>query len=186
MIALTEAGVTSGQGLWHSDEMRFGLRGQVRRRWGLRGVKLVQKQQLTFRWGYLVLLVDVVACRLKWAFVERMNQTQLLPLFQAWAPEAIVWDGASSHRGRRMGQLNFPRVFLPPYSPELNPPERVFEVVRQQVEGQVYPSLLAKRQAIEQVLRRLNADKPRLRRLIDWTWIREALLELPSPSTRTL
>lgn len=186
MTALLRAGVEAGQTVWHSDEMRFGLRGQVRRRWGIRGVKLVQKQQLTFEWEYLVLMVDVLGGQLRWAFVPRMNQTHLCPLFQAWAPETVVWDGASSHRGRAMGQLGFRRVFLPPYSPELNPAERVFEVVRQQVEGIVYPSLDAKRLAIVQVLRRLNADKPRLQRLLGWDWLVQALRPPLAPPTRTL
>jgi transposase len=32
-------------------------------------------------------------------------------------------------------------VFLPSYSPELNPAERIFEEVRRRVEGRVYDSL---------------------------------------------
>ncbi len=84
-----------------------------------------------------------------------------------------------------MGQLNFERIYLPPYSPELNPPERVFEVIRQAVEGEVYPSLTGKRHAIERELRRLNADKARLKQLIGWSWIRQAFDQLPDPSTRT-
>ena len=36
-----------------------------------------------------------------------------------------------------------------PYSPELNPAGRVFEEVRRHIEGEVYPSLEAKRSAIE-------------------------------------
>lgn len=84
-----------------------------------------------------------------------------------------------------MGQLGFTRLFLPPYSPELNPPERVFEVLRQAVEGQGYPSLQGKRQAIDRALRRLNANKPQLRALIGWDWIRDAFQQLPNPDLRT-
>lgn len=79
-----------------------------------------------------------------------MNQAQLIPVFQSWSPNAVVGDGASAHRGQAMGHLGFARFYLLPYSPELNPPERVFEVLRQALEGQVYPSLQGKRHAIDQ------------------------------------
>ena len=109
-----------------------------------------------------------------------MKQQQLVPLFDGWPMDGVVWDGASSHRGKLMGQVGFARVFLPAYSPELNPAERVFEEVRRHVEGRVYPSLMAKRDAIEHLLRQLKSDKPRLKRLIGWDWINQALAQLPN------
>ncbi len=98
--------------------------------------------------------------------------------------DGVVWDGAPSHRGKLMGQVGFARVFLPAYSPELNPAERVFEEVRGHIgghiEAEVYPSLKAKKAAIDHLLRRLKADKPRLKRLIGWHWIKQALARLPN------
>ena len=74
-----------------------------------------------------------------------------------------------------MGQL---AISLPAYLPELNPAERV--QVRRHIEGEVYPSLEAKRSAIEHLLRQLKADKPRLKRLIGWDWLQRALAQLPN------
>lgn len=159
--------------------MRFGLWGQVRRRWGLKGVKIIQPMQIVFRWSYLVLAVDVLRRELRWAWAPRMNQQQLVPIFQGWPIDGVVWDGAPSHRGKIMGEVGFERVFLPAYSPELNPAERVFEEVRRQIEGEVYPSLSAKRAAIDHLLRQLRADKRRLQQLIGWHWLRQALTQLP-------
>ena len=79
-----------------------------------------------------------------------------------------------------MGEVGFGRIFLPAYSPELNPAERVFEEVRRHIEGVVYPSLQAKRAAIDHLLRQLRADKPRLKRLIGWQWIKQVLEQLPT------
>jgi hypothetical protein len=163
--------------------MRFGLWGQRRRRWGLRGVKIVQPMQIVFAWRYLVLAVDVSHYKLYWAWADRMNQTHLMPIFERWAFDAVVWDGASSHRGRAMGTLPFERIFLPAYSPELNPAERVFEEIRREIEGEVYASLHAKQLAINQFLRRLHADKARLRTLIGWHWITRVQQQLPDRYT---
>ena len=63
------------------------------------------------------------------------------------------------------------RIFLPPYSPELNPAERIFEEVRREIEGFVYPTIQAKQHRIEQFLRRLRADKKRLTSLVSWDWV---------------
>ena len=50
VTTLIEAGVRLGQGVWWSDEMRLGLLGQVRRVWGIRGVKIRQKVELKYEW----------------------------------------------------------------------------------------------------------------------------------------
>ncbi len=160
--------------------MRFGLWGQVRRRWGLKGKKIIQRMQIVFRWSYLVLAVDVLRGELHWGWSQRMNQQQLAPIYEQWPMNGVVWEGAPSHRGKLMGQLGFARIFLPPYSPELNPPERVFEELRRDIEGKVYPSLQAKKAAIDHLLRRLKADKTRLKRLTGWDWIQQELAQLPS------
>ena len=175
-----QAGMTTTSHIWHCDEMRFGLWGQVRRRWGLKGTKIIQRMQIVFRWSYLVLAVDLLRGELHWEWSQRMNQQQLVPIFKQWPMDGVVWDGAPSHRGKLMGQLGFGRIFLPPYSPELNPAERVFEEVRRHIEGEVYPSLQAKMAAIDHVLRQLKADKARLKRLISWAWIKQAIEQLPT------
>jgi len=67
-----------------------------------------------------------------------MSQEYIRPVLQRWALEALVWDKAPSHRARSSAELGTNRVFLPSYSPELNPAERIFEVVlRSRVEGKV-------------------------------------------------
>ena len=43
---LAEAGVSSDTAFGFADEMRVGLRGMVRRAWGRRGVKVVQRVQV--------------------------------------------------------------------------------------------------------------------------------------------
>ena len=169
--------MTTSSRVWHCDEMRFGLWGQVRRRWGLKGVKIIQRLQIAFRWSYLVL--GVVRGAIRWGWSQGMKQPQLTPVLEEWPVDGVVWDGASSHRGKLMGQLGFARIFLPSYSPELNPAERVFEEVRRHIEGQVYPSLDAKRSAIDHLLRQLRSDKNRLRRLIGWDWIQGTMAQLP-------
>jgi hypothetical protein len=144
-------------------------------------VKIIQPIQIEFAWDYLVLAVDVLRCQLHWAWAKRMNQSSLLPIFMTWSPDAIIWDGASAHRGKAMGEVGFERIYLLPYSPELNPCERVFEWLRARIEGEVYATLQHKRCEIEHHLRRLNADKGHLKSLIAWQWIQAAFALISDP-----
>ncbi len=178
--ALRAAEMTTLHHIWFSDEMRFGLWGQTRKRWGLQGVPIIQPIQIEFAWQYLVLAVDVMRCKLYWAWADGMNQSSLIPIFRKWMPDAVIWDGASAHRSKAMGEVGFERIFLLPYSPELNPCERVFEWLRAKIEGEVYQSIQHKRQTIEQHLRRLSHDKFGLNTLIGWRWVRNAFAQLPT------
>jgi hypothetical protein len=61
----------------------------------------------------------------------------------------------------------------------LNPTERVFAEVRQWVEGRRYKRIEAKQAAVEEVLRRLEAEK-KVSSLVGRPYIRQALNALPS------
>lgn len=105
--------------LGFADEMRVGLRGMVRRVWGRRGVKVRQRLQLVYKWRYLFLAVDVEKGKVHWSWIDSMKAEMV--------GAAVVWDGAPSHRDQRVHGLGLPLIGLPPYSPELNPAERIFE-----------------------------------------------------------
>jgi transposase len=67
-----------------------------------------------------------------------------------------------------------PLIEQPPYAPELNPAERIFEYLRARVEGVVYPTIEAKVEAVEVVLAELDADPDRVRSLTHWPRIADA------------
>ena len=179
LAALTEAECRRGDAVRFADELRLGRRGQVRRVLAPRGVKVVQPLQLEYQWRYLLLGVDPLSGGLRWAWIARMRTEQLQPVLAAWGLDGIVWDGAPSHRGKGLRELPTRRVLLPPYSPELNPAERVFEEIRRRVEGKVYESLQAKQATVEAFLRELAADPERVRQLCGWDWLHQAFSSLP-------
>ena len=172
-------GLLSGREAWHSDEMRLGLRGQTRKVLAPKGVKVAQPVQLRYEWSYLILAVSPLTGEIKWEWIERMRQEYIRPVLEGWALEAVVWDKAPSHRAKSLAELGTARVFLPSYSPELNPAERIFEEVRRRVEGKVYESLHDKREEAESYLKELAADSERVKSLCGWGWLRESLESLP-------
>lgn len=177
--ALIAAGATAGAAAWHAAEMRLGLRGQVRRVLAPRGVKVAQRVQVRYERRYLLLGVDPASGAIRWHWLERLRQEHLVPALAAWRWGTVVWDGAGAHRGKRLASVATRRVFLPPYSPELNPAERVFEEVRRHVEGIVYAAVADKQAAADRYLSELAADPARVRRLCGWGWLTDALAALP-------
>lgn len=175
--------MTANGAVSFADELRLGLRGTTRRVWGLRGVKVRQRLQLRYAWCYLVLAVDARAGTLWWGWVSSMQAAELRPIV-AWLRDqgfaAVIWDGAPSHRDATVRSIGLPLIDLPPYSPELNPAERVFEEVRRHVEGEVYPSLDDKVAAVTRFLEALEADPARVRQLCGWDWIGAAFQALPT------
>ncbi len=164
------------------DEMRVGLCGQVRRVWAPRGVKVRQRVQMKREWRYLALAVDGLRGRRCWCWIARMKGAAIAEAVQAWTEqgiEAVVWDGASGHRGPEVRQVGVTLVQQPPAAPELQPAERVFEELRRVVEGIVYASLDEKVAAVERELQALAAAPARVQRLAGWHWIQEAWAALP-------
>ena len=170
--------------LGFADEMRVGLRGMVRRVWGRRGVKVRQRLQLVYEWRYLFLVVDGRKGKLHWSWIDSMKSEMVGAavngLKQQTEVAAVVWDGAPSHRDHRVHGLGLPLIALPPYSPELNPAERVFEEVRRWIEGKVYPSLEAKVAAVVAYLTHLESNPNRVRALTGLDWIEDAIQHLPT------
>lgn len=179
--ALSEAGLTTAATVLLADELRLGLRGQVRRVLAPKGVKVVQRLQIEYRWRYLVLAVDPRSGQLRWHWLDRFRQDQLKPVLTTWELDAVLWDGAGAHRGKTLREVPTQRLFLPPASPQLNPAERVFEEIRRRVEGRVYPDLAAKQAVVDAYLQELAADPARVRRMCGWTWLLAAFTTLPSP-----
>jgi hypothetical protein len=159
----------------------------VRRVWGRRGVKIRQRLQLKYEWRYLFLVVDGVAGTLHWCWMDSMGDDEVLAavggLQQDTEVSALIWDGAPSHRAEEVRAAGLPLVSLPPYSPELNPAERVFEEIRRWVEGRVYPTIEAKVAAVEEFLTKLDAEPARVRSLAGWDWITTAFSQLPADYT---
>jgi transposase len=164
--------------------MRVGLRGMVRRVWGRRGVKVRQPLQLVYEWLYLFLAVDVEKGKLHWSWIDSMKADMMAAavngLKQQSEVAALVWDGAPSHGDELVRGLGLPLIKLPPYSPELNPAERVFEEVRRWIEGRVYNSIQDKVGAVDAFLTKLESDPHQVRALTCWGWIDEAIQILPT------
>jgi hypothetical protein len=183
---LEEVGCTDVAGVYWGDEMRVGLIGQVRRVWAPRGVKVEQVVEYKREWAYLNLAVNGLTGQLRWDWTENMKSASIAPVVQQWegqGVEVVVWDGARGHHGPAYADVSVKLIKQPPYSPELNPAERVFEHLRAKIEGRVYGTIAAKKAAIEAELTALASAPGEITSLAGWDWIRQAVAGLQQSNT---
>ena len=111
--------------------------------------------------------------------VEKMNtdsMTRFLAQVSAAHHDefiAMVLDGASSHKSKELKiPDNVSLIPLPPYSPELNPAEQIWNLLRQDYfANRVFDSLDAATKQAERGLAEMAANKSAVRQLTNWIWI---------------
>ena len=122
------------------DEGRFGLQPNLGRCWGLKGKRMNTKVKPGYRNFYLYSSIspftgDSFSLMLPWVNSEIMS-FYLKELSSEFKGKKImlILDQAGWHRSKLLYKKdNVELVFLPPYSPELNPVEKLWQRLRRQV-----------------------------------------------------
>lgn len=135
--------------VWAFDESRFGLQTIKRRRLTLRGVKPVAAYQHQFKNFYVY---GAVAPRSGEGYFEtRLSMGTLdlqgfLDQFAAEHPERfhiMLLDNAASHHAKALVvPPTIALLHLPPYAPELNPCERVWQAIKDQLAWRIFENLV--------------------------------------------
>ena len=124
--------------IWFQDEARVGQQGTVARLWAKRGTRPRIKRDRRFTWAYLFGAIcpargTGAAVVMPSVDVEAMN-LHLVEISQRVSVGAIallVLDAAGWHKSSRLVVPdNIILLSLPPYAPELNPTENVWEYLR--------------------------------------------------------
>ena len=137
--------------VWFADEARFGQKGALTRVWAERGTRPTAPKQTAYGNLYVLTAVCPASGRAEGLVSPALNtgvvQT-FLDQLSATLPRrthvVLVWDGAGYHSASRALAVpaNITAVTLPPYSPELNPVERLWLYLRQHYwSNRVYPDL---------------------------------------------
>lgn len=124
--------------IWFQDEARVGQRGTVTRTWAKRGSRPRLARQQQFEYAYIfgaVCPAKDEAVGLVMPIVNTEAMLVHLEHIAAKIPEGrhgvIVLDQAAWHTTKRLNRFsNISLLPLPPASPELNPTEQVWQVLR--------------------------------------------------------
>jgi transposase len=135
---VTEAHPQQKVEVWFQDETRVGQQGTLTRRWAPRGSRPTALKQTEYEWVYLFAAVNPItgdssALLAPTANTEYMNH-HLRFISQRVGPNVqvvLVLDRAGWHlsKGLQVPE-NITLLHLPPYSPQLNPVERLWAYLK--------------------------------------------------------
>jgi len=165
--------------VWVVDESRYGLHSFTRRCWSLRGVRVVKPSQQKYQWGYVYGALEVVEGHAEFRFMPSVNLSFLgdfLKQVAASAPEAehvVIWDQAGFHPSPESPSLpaHIHLLPLPPYSPELNPVEKLWDVIKDALANRVFGALGRLERVLAESLRPYWTDTEMTRRLVGEGWM---------------
>nr|WP_281168023.1 IS630 family transposase [Deinococcus peraridilitoris] len=142
--------------LCFQDEARFGLKPTSRRLWAKKGQRPTAPSTVKYQWTYLYAVVEPALGRVFWFVLPKVDTCVMSVFLRAYAaslPEKViallVLDGAGWHSTRKLKVPdNIVLAVLPPYSPELNPAERLWTLVREATHHQTFTDLDALEQRL--------------------------------------
>jgi transposase len=166
--------------VFSQDESRFGLLTIRRRRLTARGVQPIGAVQHDFEWFYVYGAVEPTTGDRFFLELPYLNAEMFQLFLDAFAqafPDSLnilVLDNSGAHTAQR---LTLPRnvrlVFLPPYCPELNPIERVWRDLKDDVAWRQFADLNAQQEYLGHLLQAYEAAT--LQSLSGYAYLVEAI-----------
>jgi len=165
--------------LMFQDEARFGRMSDPRACWAPAPNRPVVNRAIIKEFRYEYAAVSPWDGDLDYMTLEKMN-TENMGLFLKQVSAAhkqdfiiMVLNGATPHKGKELEvPENITLVFLPSYSPELNPAEQIWNVLRRDYfANRVFESLNAAIHQAENGLAYRASNREALKRLTNWSRI---------------
>jgi DDE superfamily endonuclease len=155
--------------IWAQDECRLGLKPILRRVWTKCGERPEALSQIRYEWTYVYGFVRPATGETHWLILPNVSKECFeiaLKRFAKWVGAGknkriiLVLDGAGWHKSF---SLNAPcgitLLFLPPYSPELQPAEKLWPLLREAVANRSFENIEAIEDTIEMRCRYLAENQ---------------------------
>jgi transposase len=161
------------------DEARFGRISDPRRCWAPAGMRPEVEVQTVREYEYAFAAVSPHDGVLDTLVLPTVN-AEAMGVFLAEVAQRhpndlilMVLDGAGWHRAKRLQiPANLRLIPLPPWSPQLNPVEHLWDEVREKCfHNRVFASLSAVDEQLVQALRVLETDSQQVASLAGFPWI---------------
>jgi transposase len=114
------------------------------------------------------------------SIISPQNDTEAMTVFLKLLSQhfnhyniAIVVDSAGWHRSKALKiPKNISLIFLPPYSPELNPVEHIWDYIREQkrFNNHSFNSLADVESSLENALKEINQETEKIKSLCNYSW----------------
>src|SRR5271169_4343547 len=165
--------------LWFQDEARIGQKNSLTRVWGQTGSRPAAPQDLGFASAYVFGAVCPLEGKAAGLIMPICNTLamnhhlcEISSQVTANAHAVVILDGAGWHRSQGLVvPSNITLLALPPYSPELNPVERIWHYLRSHwLANSVFSSLADIMEACEMAWNRFANNHGLVRSLCAVAW----------------
>ena len=147
------------QRVWAFDEGRFGLRVGLRKRWAPCGVRPPWLVHDRYEWLWLYAAVEPATGQAFCLLLPRVTKEWFARFLERFAQEiggervGLVLDGSGAHRAAIAWPKHVVPLPVPPYSPELNPAEQLFRVLRPKLANRIFATITELEETITAHLR---------------------------------
>ena len=149
--------------------------------WTLKALRPHKRWQSTYKWSYCYGALDPIEG--KSVFLQTpsvsLEWTQIfLEQIQSQYPDyehMVIWDGAGFHPKDSSHETvpdGMHIVTLPPYSPELNPIEKLWDLIQDQIANKLWPNIRRLDQVVALHLKDWWEAPEKVIRLFGKCWIR--------------
>ena len=167
--------------LFFMDEMRFGLISNYRRSWSKVGKRTVVENQQEYENRYLYTAIDPIhGDNFNVIGFEDANSLSTKIFLEALRDEyknhhlVIIWDNAPFHKKKELHSMrDITPIFLPSYSPELNPVERFYGEIRKSTANRIFQSIDSQENIIYKEVSSWMSDTIKTKKLCAYSWILE-------------
>ena len=163
--------------------MRYGLISNYRRSWSPIGVRTIIDNQQAFSNRYLFSAVAPLSGESFHIIGLEENTSAMVALFfdeleKAYPAQrvVVVFDNAPSHRPKIVREReHLTCIYLPPYSPELNPAERFFGELRKATANRIFATIDEQECVIEEYVKMLSLNEEGMKQLTGYEWIKKQI-----------
>jgi transposase len=166
--------------VWAEDEARLRLKPITRRVWWLKGCRPTSSGRTKYEWLYVYGFARPATGETFTAILPRVNVERMAAALAAFAAHAdpggtkvlvLVVDNTGWHTAKRLTvPANVRLHFLPPCTPELQPVEPFWGLVREAVANDTFDRLADLRRRVVRRCRRLAEDRETVLGAVGFHW----------------
>ena len=155
--------------VWATDEHRIGLKPILRRVWAPKGQRPIALGHHRYKWLYVTAFVQPISGEVFWYISNGVSKPFFAALLALFAREAgagreriivLELDNAGWHTEPNLAVPDGIRpVYLPPYSPELQPAEHLWPILDEPLANQYFETLADLEHVVTERCRVLNGDQ---------------------------
>lgn len=170
--------------VWAQDECRLGLKPILRRVWTKCGERPIATSQIRYEWTYVYGFVRPATGETHWLILPHVSKECFEIALKRFAEHVgagrnkrviLVLDGAGWHKALSLNTpMGITLMFLPAYSPELQPAEKLWPLLRESVANRSFSSIDEIEDALEKRCLYLGENEKIIQRHTLFHWWKTA------------